>query len=162
MGKMTMLQVTINGSLYKDYIPEDLTLLDYLREYRGLMGSKKACEEGECGVCSVIVDSRVVYSCIMFAVQVNGKNVQTIEGLSIDGELHPIQEAFIEAGAIQCGFCTPGFIMATKALLDRNPNPNKEQILEGISGNLCRCTGYIKIVEAVKIAIKKLKDKGGS
>ena len=162
MGKTTMLQVTINGCLYKDYIPEDLTLLDYLREYRGLMGSKKACEEGECGACSVIVDSRVVYSCIMFAVQVNGKNVETIEGLNTDDKLHPIQEAFIEAGAIQCGFCTPGFIMATKALLDRNSNPDEEQILEGISGSLCRCTGYTKIVEAVKIAAKKLKDKGGN
>lgn len=159
MEETVILEITVNGYFYKEEIPQDITLLDYLREYRRLTGTKRGCGEGECGACSVIMDGRLVYSCILFAIQANGKNIETIEGINAGfGGLHPIQEAFIETGAIQCGFCSPGFIMATKALLSRNLDPDDEQIIEGLSGNICRCTGYIKIIEAVKVAIKKLKD----
>jgi len=160
MKETVILEITVNGCFCREEIPQDITLLDYLREYRGLTGTKKGCEEGECGACSIIMDGRLVYSCILFAIQANGKKIETIESINtgING-LHPIQEAFIETGAIQCGFCTPGFIMATKALLSRNLNPDDKQIIEGLSGNICRCTGYIKIIEAVKVAIKKLKGR---
>jgi aerobic carbon-monoxide dehydrogenase small subunit len=144
------LHITVNGRSYEDFIPEDLTLLDYLREVRGLKGTKKGCGEGECGSCSVIVDGRLIYSCIMLAVQAGGKSVVTIEGLNHGGELHPIQQAFIEHGAIQCGFCTPGMILAAKSLIDSNPAPSEEEIKKALSGNLCRCSGYTKILKAVK------------
>jgi carbon-monoxide dehydrogenase small subunit len=151
MEKLTPIRINVNGRNYEDTIPEDLTLVDYLREFRGLMGTKKSCGQGECGACSVIVDGRLVYSCILLALQADGKTVETIEGLTPDGEkLNPIQEAFIENGAIQCGYCTPGMIMATKALLRQYPSPGEHEIREGLSGNLCRCTGYVKIMESVK------------
>ena len=152
----TYLEITVNGELHQDMVPDDMTLLTYLRDVLGLMGTKKACGAGECGACTVLLDGRPVYSCITLALQAHEKSVLTIEGLSADGRLHPIQEAFIEAGAIQCGFCTPGFIMSTKALLDRNHNPSEEEIKEALAGNLCRCTGYVQIIEAVKMAAKKM------
>jgi aerobic-type carbon monoxide dehydrogenase small subunit (CoxS/CutS family) len=162
-GKLTedlLVKINVNGKIHEDKIPSGLKLIDYLREYCGLTGTKKSCGEGECGACSVLVDGRLVYSCIMFAVQADGKKIVTIEGLGMDGELHPIQQAFIEAGAIQCGFCTPGMVLATKALLDRTTDPSEQQIYEALSGNLCRCTGYTKIIDAVKNAAKKMRSEG--
>ena len=138
--RSALLEVTINGELHRDMIPEDLTLLKYIRDYLGLTGTKCACNSAECGSCTVIVDGRAVYSCSMLAMQAYGRQVTTIEGLEQDGVLDPIQSAYIEAGAVHCGFCTPGFIMSTKAL----------------AGNLCRCTGYVQILDAVKLAAKKL------
>ncbi len=158
MTENLLVKINVNGKIHEDQIPSGLKLIDYLREYCGLTGTKKSCGEGECGACSVLVDGRLVYSCIMFAVQADGKKVVTIEGLSMDGELHPIQQAFIEAGAIQCGFCTPGMVLATKALLDRTTDPNEQEIREALSGNLCRCTGYTKIIDAVKKAADKMRN----
>lgn len=132
-------------------------LLDILREDFMLTGVKEGCSEGECGACTVIIDGKAVTSCLLLAPQVNGRRVTTIEGLKKNGELHPLQEAFIKAGAVQCGFCTPGMILAAKALLDKNPNPSREEIKTSISGNLCRCTGYKKIVEAVELAVNIMK-----
>jgi len=138
-------------------------LLDVLREDLNLTGTKEGCGKGECGTCSVIVDGKIVASCLYPAGQLTGKKVTTIEGLSAgsrrDGTLHPIQKAFVEEGAVQCGFCTPGMILATKNLLDKNASPSDDEIKEGLSGNLCRCTGYIKIFNAVKKAMKLLKLK---
>ena len=150
-----LLEITVNGDKRSDMVPEDMTLLDYLREYLGLIGTKCACNAAECGACTVILDGRAVYSCAMLAQQAYGKQVTTIEGLASDGQLDPIQEAYIEAGAVHCGFCTPGFVMSTKALLDRNPNPTDQEIREALAGNLCRCTGYVQILDAVKLAAQK-------
>jgi len=133
------------------------TLLEVLREDLGLTGAKDACGgEGECGACTVIMDGKAVNSCLVFIGQVQGRSVETIEGLSRDGELHPIQQAFVEAGAVQCGYCTPGAIMASKALLQDISHPSDEQIREGLSGNLCRCTGYVKMVDAVRSAAEEM------
>ena len=151
-----LIELTVNGQFQQDMIAEDQTLLSYLRDIRGLFGTKKACGVGECGACTVLLDGRPVYSCITLALQAAGKKVVTIEGLSPNGVLHPIQEAYIEAGAIQCGFCTPGLIMTTFALLAANPNPSDDQIKEALAGNLCRCTGYVQIIEAVKLAAAKI------
>jgi aerobic-type carbon monoxide dehydrogenase small subunit (CoxS/CutS family) len=137
-------QVTVNS------LP-NRTLLDVLREDLGLTGAKDACGgEGECGACTVIMDGKSVNSCMVFIGQVHGCAVETIEGIAKDGELHPLQRAFVEVGAVQCGYCTPGAIMAAKALLQENPKLSDEQIREGLSGNLCRCTGYVKMIEAVR------------
>jgi aerobic-type carbon monoxide dehydrogenase small subunit (CoxS/CutS family) len=137
-------QVTVNS------LP-NRTLLDVLREDLGLTGAKDACGgEGECGACTVIMDGKSVNSCMVFIGQVHGCAVETIEGIAKDGELHPLQRAFVKVGAVQCGYCTPGAIMAAKALLQENPKLSDEQIREGLSGNLCRCTGYVKMIEAVR------------
>ena len=138
--------------------PKD-TLLRVLREKLFLTGTKMGCEESECGACTVILDSRPVNSCTVPAAKVHGKTVVTIEGLSKNGELDPLQEAFIEAGAVQCGFCTPGVILSAKAILDRCENPDEEQIRDELSGHLCRCTGYVKIYDALRIAVKKLQEQ---
>jgi carbon-monoxide dehydrogenase small subunit len=133
------------------------TLLDVLREDLGLTGAKDACGgEGECGACTVIMDGKSVNSCMVFIGQVEGSAIETIEGLAQDGELHPLQRAFVEASAVQCGYCTPGAIMAAKALLQENPHPSDEEIREGLSGNLCRCTGYVKMIEAVRRAAQEM------
>ena len=133
------------------------TLLDVLREDLGLTGVKDACGgEGECGACTVIMDGKSVNSCMVFIGQVEGCAIETIEGLAKDGELHPLQRAFAETGAVQCGYCTPGAIMAAKALLQENPHPSDEEIREGLSGNLCRCTGYVKMIEAVRCAAEEM------
>ena len=133
------------------------TLLDVLRHDLGLPGTKDACSgEGECGACTVIMDGAAINSCLVFIGQVGGRSVETIEGLAENGELHPLQRAFVETGAVQCGYCTPGMIMASKALLDHVPNPSNAEIREALSGNLCRCTGYVKIVDAVRLAAEAL------
>lgn len=154
--KKIELNVTVNGEKRCDMINEDMMLLDYLREYLGLKGTKRGCGCSECGTCTVLLDGRAIYSCSLLAVQAEGANVTTIEGMAKPGQLHPIQEAYIKAGAVHCGFCTPGFVMTTKALLDREHHPSRDQIKEAIAGNLCRCTGYVQIVDAVEQAAKKM------
>ena len=143
---------TINGDPAEFVCPPGETLLDALRNRLGLTGAKEGCGTGDCGACSVIVNGKVVTSCLMLAPQADGAELITIEGLAHEGELHPLQRAFIETGAVQCGFCIPGMILAGKALLDGNPKPNEQEIREAIAGNLCRCTGYTKIVEAIAAA----------
>jgi len=147
--KTIKINFVLNGEEIIDEVPVNITLLDYLRDYLRLTGTKEGCGKGECGACTVIMNGRSVNSCMVLIPQVDGKNVLTIEGLSKNG-ITKIQKAFIEEGAIQCGFCTPGMVMSTYYLLSKNPHPNEEEIREGLSGNLCRCTGYKKIIEAVK------------
>jgi aerobic carbon-monoxide dehydrogenase small subunit len=145
-----IIELKVNGNRYDVIVsPQDL-LADVLRKKLGLTGTKKGCGEGDCGTCTVIVDGSPLLSCITLAMACQGKDIVTIEGLETDGQLHPLQQAFVDHGAVQCGFCTPGMILSAKALLDKNPNPSREQIKRGLSGNLCRCTGYTKIVEAVE------------
>ena len=141
---------TVNGEPYELMIDSRRTLLEVLRESLGLTGTKHGCDTGECGACTVIVDGMAILSCVTMAVTCQGKNIITIEGLSKGGQLHPLQTAFMEKGAVQCGFCTPGVILSAKALLDVNPRPSEKEIKEAIAGNLCRCTGYVKILEAVR------------
>jgi aerobic carbon-monoxide dehydrogenase small subunit len=145
--------LTVNGDTHELSIEPNRLLLQVLREEIGLTGTKEGCSIGVCGACSVIVDGRLVSSCLTLAVACNGKSVTTIEGLARDGVLHPLQQAFIEYGGFQCGACTPGQIMAAKALLDRNPKPTEEEVKEWMSGNLCRCTGYYKIFESVMAVV---------
>lgn len=154
-----VLSVTVNGEPYELLVDSRTTLLQLLREHLGLTGTKEGCSEGECGACSVILNGRLVDSCLIFALEVNGGQVETIEGLAAHGELHPVQKAFIECGGVQCGFCTPGMIMASKALLDHTPNPTEDQIRRALGGNLCRCTGYAKIIDAVQAAAGMLTAK---
>ena len=146
------LLITVNGDEHHLLVDTRRTLLDVIREDIGLTGTKNGCGAGECGACTVLLDGEPVNSCLVLAHEAAGRKVLTIEGLSSGGVLHPIQQAFVAQGAIQCGFCTPGMVMTTKALLDRNPDPTREEILAGLRGNLCRCTGYVKIVEAVEVA----------
>jgi aerobic-type carbon monoxide dehydrogenase small subunit (CoxS/CutS family) len=146
-----VIDVTVNGERVSLSVEAGRTLLQVLREDLVLTGTKEGCGTGECGACTVLVDNEPVRSCIMLAVDVNGREVTTIEGLSRDGQPHKIQQSFIDVGAIQCGFCTPGMILVTKALLDAKPKPTEEEIREAISGNLCRCTGYAKIVKAIQV-----------
>ncbi|MFH1756897.1 MAG: (2Fe-2S)-binding protein [Pseudomonadota bacterium] len=144
------LTLRVNDELYELEIPANRTLLDVIRHDLALTGTKEGCGQGECGACTVLLDGHPVNACLVIALQAQGKNVTTIEGLHRGGRLHLIQEAFIAQGAIQCGFCTPGMVLAVKALLDRNSQPKEQEIREALSGNLCRCTGYQKIVEAVQ------------
>jgi carbon-monoxide dehydrogenase small subunit len=148
----------LNGRDYSLEVREDMRLLDFLREELKLTGTKEGCGEGECGACTVIIDGKAVNSCLVLVPEIDGKEVMTVEGLERDGRLHPLQESFIEKGAVQCGFCTPGMLMSAKALLDRNDDPSDEEIMEAIEGNLCRCTGYYKIVQAIRDAAGKLRD----
>lgn len=150
------IKIKVNGREYRDMIPSDLLLIDYLRKYRLLTGTKKACGAGECGACTVLLDGKAIYSCITLAIQASGKTVETIESLSDGDTLHPIQDAYLDAGAVQCGYCTPGFIMTTKALLDRNPHPGEQCIQEALAGNICRCTGYRQIIDAVRLAAERM------
>jgi aerobic-type carbon monoxide dehydrogenase small subunit (CoxS/CutS family) len=148
--KIYPLTMTVNGRQVTVDIEADELLVDVLRDRLGLIGTKIGCNEGECGACTVIMDGEPVLSCLVPALRAEGQDLLTIEGLS-DGEvLHPLQQAFVEHGAVQCGYCIPGFIMSAKALLDVNPNPNRDEIKEAIAGNLCRCTGYVKIIEAIE------------
>ena len=146
--------VVINGDRQEADVWAGESLLYALRERFGLPGSKNACEQGECGSCSVFLDGELVCACLVLAAQADGHEVVTVEGLGSDGDLHPVQEAFVEAGAVQCGFCTPGLVVATAALLERTGDPTDDEIREALSGNLCRCTGYQKIVEAVRAAAR--------
>lgn len=155
-AKKALLEITVNERFYRSYIDEDTTLLDYLRRELALTGTKCACNSAECGACTVIVDGRAVYSCSMLAIQAFGKSVLTIEGVSADRAGQAIQQAYIDAGAVHCGFCTPGFIMSTKSLLERNHHPTESEIREALAGNLCRCTGYVQIVDAVMLAGERL------
>ena len=144
------IKVKVNGANHTVSIPPDRLLLDMLREGLGLTGTKRGCGNGECGACSIIMDGKLVDSCLVPAMKADGSEILTVEGLAGEGDLHPIQEAFLEKGAVQCGFCTPGMLLAAKSLLDENPSPCIEEIKEAISGNLCRCTGYTKIIEAIE------------
>lgn len=147
-----LIALRVNGESYEVAVDPWRTLLEVLRENLMLTGAKNACNRGDCGACTVLMDGKPVVSCLTLAVEAQGKEILTIEGLARDGQLHPLQKSFIEHGAIQCGFCTPGTILSAKALLDRNPQPTEEEVREGISGNLCRCTGYAKIIEAILAA----------
>jgi carbon-monoxide dehydrogenase small subunit len=149
--------LNVNGIDYPLEIEPHRTLLEVLREDLELTGTKSNCLEGECGTCTVLVNDQAVNSCLYLAVRANGKQIKTIEGVAQDGALHPIQEAFIEAGAVQCGYCTPGFILSTMALLHTNPQPTDEEILRFLAGNLCRCTGYVNIRKAIHLAIEKME-----
>lgn len=143
------LKLTVNGEPYEVLIEPRTTLLSLIRDHLGLTGTKEGCSEGMCGACTVLVDGKAVKSCLVLALQVQGKKVTTIEGLAQGGQLSPIQDSFIKHGAIQCGFCTPGMVLSAKAFLDEYPNPTEEDVKFAIAGNLCRCTGYVKIIEAI-------------
>ena len=148
------LTTTINGERREADVWPGASLLTALRDDFGLPGSKNACEQGECGSCSVSLDGTLVWACLVLAAQVEGREVQTVEGLSGEGGLHPVQEAYANAGAVQCGFCTPGLVMTSVDLLARSPSPTDDEIAEALSGNLCRCTGYAKILDAVRMAVE--------
>jgi carbon-monoxide dehydrogenase small subunit len=149
------IELTVNGERREADVWAGESLLFALRERLGLPGSKNACEQGECGSCSVLLDGTLVCSCLVLAAQADGHEIVTVEGLAADGELHPVQSAFVEAGAVQCGFCTPGLVVATADLLRRTPQPTDDEIREALSGNLCRCTGYQKIFDAVRLAAER-------
>jgi carbon-monoxide dehydrogenase small subunit len=160
------IQLWINRESYDFLVEPRHTLLKVLRENLGLTGTKKGCDTGDCGACTVLLNGRPVNSCLVLAVEANGAEITTIEGLAKGNELHPIQEAFIQYGAVQCGYCTPGMILSAKALLDENPHPSELEVKRAIAGNLCRCTGYVKIIKAIMSASKSInalstnKDEG--
>ena len=143
------IELLVNGERYDIEVDAHRTLLEVLRENLGLTGTKKGCDEGNCGACTVLMNGKPVTSCLVLAVEAHGKEIVTIEGLAVDGTLHPIQEAFVQHGAIQCGFCTSGMVLTAKALIDNNSKPSEEEVRKAIEGNMCRCTGYVKIVEAI-------------
>jgi len=149
----------INGEFYKLNVKSNVLLLDVIRDEIGLTGTKRGCDTGECGACTVLIEGEPVNSCLVLAIEVDGKDILTVEGLVKNGQLHPLQIAFVEEGAIQCGFCTPGVLLSAKALLNTNPNPTEEEIKTAIAGNLCRCTGYTKIIKAINSAAKKMQRK---
>ena len=149
------MKLKINGQLHEVAIESNRTLLDVLRYDLGLTGTKEGCSTGNCGSCTVLLDGEAVNSCLVLAAETEGKEITTIEGLAEQGKLHPLQQAFIDEGAVQCGFCTPGMILSAKAFLDSNPHPTEAQVRMGISGNICRCTGYDKIVKAILRAAKE-------
>ena len=155
---MKSIKLNVNGQDYGFSVPPHRTLLEVIREELGLTGTKEGCSVGECGACTVIMDGKTVNSCLVLAAEADGKSITTIEGLANGDKLHPIQQAFIDHGGFQCGFCTPGMIMSAKALLDTNPHPTDEEIRKGISGNFCRCTGYTKIIESIKAAAKDMEE----
>jgi carbon-monoxide dehydrogenase small subunit len=156
------LQLTVNGRPVTLEVPATRRLLDLLRDDLGLKGSKEGCGEGDCGACTVLLNGRPVNSCLVLALQAEGAEVVTIEGVGGEDGLHPLQQAFIDAGAVQCGYCTPGMVLAAKALLDVNPDPTPDQIRAALAGNLCRCTGYQKQVAAVSAAAERLRSGGES
>jgi carbon-monoxide dehydrogenase small subunit len=150
------IELTINGENHEFVVEPWRTLVEVIREKAGLTGAKESCGTGECGNCVVILDGKAVKSCLVLAVDANGKDVLTIEGLAEGEKLHPLQQAFIDHGAIQCGFCTPGMILAAKSFLDKNPNPTRAEVKEGMEGMLCRCTGYVKIIDAIMAASQNM------
>jgi aerobic carbon-monoxide dehydrogenase small subunit len=152
--KPVLLKTIINGKSYELEVRPNMTLLDFLRDELGLTGTKRGCEVGECGACTVLMDGHAVNSCLILVPQINGREIMTVEGLAQGGKLHPLQESFLDHDAVHCGFCTPGMLMSGKELLDHNPHPTEEEIRVAISGNLCRCSGYQQIVDAIKGAEK--------
>jgi len=156
------ISVTVNGVAHRDEVEPRLLLVHYLRDVLGLTGTHIGCETSICGACTVILDGQAAKSCTMFAVQADGANVTTIEGMAVSGDLHPVQEGFWEQHGLQCGYCTPGMIMAAAQILDRNPDPSESEIRHGLEGNLCRCTGYQHIVEAVQNAARKMKGQAAT
>ncbi len=156
MNKITI-DVTVNGEEHTVEVPARRMLSDLLRDDLNLTGTKRGCETGICGACTVLVDGEAVKSCLMLAAQVRGRHVMTVEGLAADGELHPLQQCFMECGGLQCGYCTPGFLMTSCALLANNPDPTEEEVRHGLNGNLCRCTGYVGIVESILSAAEKMR-----
>lgn len=155
---MTRINLIVNEKEYMVEVNGQMRLIDLLRDELGLIGTKEGCGEGECGACTVIMDGKTVNSCLVMAIQAKDSTITTIEGIEKEGEIHPVQRAYMEEGSVQCGFCIPGMIMSTKSLLDRNPNPSREEIREEISGNLCRCTGYNKAINAAEKAISYMKE----
>lgn len=151
------LRFSLNGREEQRSIPSHRTLLEMLREDFQLTGAKEGCGNGECGACSVVVDGEIVNACLMLAAEVEGKHILTVEGLRQGDRLHPVQQAFVENSGMQCGFCTPGFVLSAKVLLEQNPNPTREQIREALLGNFCRCSGYTKIIESVEAAARALQ-----
>jgi carbon-monoxide dehydrogenase small subunit len=157
------IKIRVNRIEHRAWVSADRMLLDLLREDLGLTGTKKGCEEGECGACTIIMNGKAVLSCLIPALKADGADILTVEGMAKENTLHPLQQAFWEEGAVQCGYCTPGMLLSAKALLDENPEPLIEEVKEAISGNLCRCTGYSKIIRAIKMASDKMrKERGGS
>jgi len=152
-----LIEFRVNGERYEAAVEPNRTLLEVLWEDLGLTGTKMGCNSGECGACTVLLDGMAVCSCLTLAVEAQGKDILSIEGLSSNGKLHPVQQAFIDHHAVQCGYCTPGMIMSAKALLDKNPDPTEDEVRSALQGNLCRCTGYVKIVEAILAAKEKMK-----
>lgn len=159
MGK-EIANFIVNGNEYDAIIEPHMLLIDVLRDEIGLTGAKYACGAGDCGSCTVLIDGKPSFSCLTLAVTAKGKNILTIEGMADGTALHPIQQAFVVSGAVQCGFCTPGMVMSTKVLLDENPEPTRGEVKTALAGNLCRCTGYVKIVDAVEVAAGTMR-KGG-
>lgn len=153
------ISLTVNGSLEQVRVPSNLTLMRLLRESLALTGTKNGCSAGECGACTVLLNGEPVNSCMVLAVECDGAEVITVEGLASDGQLSPVQAAMMHAGGVQCGFCTPGMLISARALLDRNPDPGEDEISEALVGNLCRCTGYIRILESIKEAARLQTDK---
>jgi len=156
MIKLKKIKMTLNGRQCEVETAPDRILLDLLREDLGLTGTKKGCEQGECGACTVIMDGQAVLACLIPAAKAEGADIVTVEGLAAEGQLHPLQEAFWSEGAVQCGYCTPGMLLSAKALLDADPAPDVGQIRQAIAGNLCRCTGYTKIISAIQVAAEKI------
>ena len=160
MRQEVAVKVTVNGKACERRVESRMLLVDFLRDELGLTGTHIGCDTGHCGACTVMLNGVPVKSCLLLAAQANNSNVETIEGLATNGKLHPVQEAFLEENALQCGFCTPGMILSSLFLLRRNPNPSDLEIRNGIEGNLCRCTGYLNILKAVKTAAAKMNQKG--
>ena len=156
MNELRDIEVTVNGEIYRERVEPRLTLVDFLRHTLGLTGTHVGCEYGACGCCTVRLEGAAVQSCILFAVQADGHRVETVEGLADGERLHPLQQAFSDHGALQCGFCTPGFLMTAIEFLERNPDPDEDAVRNALSGNLCRCTGYQPIVDAVLDAARRL------
>jgi carbon-monoxide dehydrogenase small subunit len=155
--KKTTIEVVVNGKPHRTEVPVRRMLADYLRDDLFLTGTKRGCETGVCGACSVLMDGEVVKSCLSLAVQADGHEITTVEGLALGNELHPLQEAFLKHGGLQCGYCTPGFMIMAVALLNETPNPTEDEIRRGLNGNLCRCTGYVGIVESIMAAAEKMR-----